>query len=140
MQASGSLKSSLSYASQLSGTNLVSSFTLRNIRWLLLTFKPPPPKTQFLSNHCWGWVGDGIRWITVLGALIGGSVGKESANAGVAEDVSWMKIPWRRAWQPTPAFLPGDSHGQRSLAGYSPWGLKESDMTEATEHTFKVIS
>ena len=36
---------------------------------------------------------------------------------------SW-KIPWRRKWQPTRAFLPGKSHGQRSLAGYSPWGCK----------------
>ena len=44
------------------------------------------------------------------------------------------KIPWRRAWQPTPVLLPGESHGQRSLAGYSPWGPKESDMTEATQH------
>ena len=35
-----------------------------------------------------------------------------------------------RAWQPTPVFLPGESHGQRSLVGYSPWGCKESDMTE----------
>ena len=43
----------------------------------------------------------------------------------------WVrKIPWRRAWQPTPVFLPGESHGQRSLAGYSPWGCKESDTTE----------
>ena len=33
-------------------------------------------------------------------------------------------------WQPTPVFLPGEFHGQRSLAGYSPWGHKESDMTE----------
>ena len=34
----------------------------------------------------------------------------------------WVgKIPWRRAWQPTPVFLPGELHGQRSLAGYSPW-------------------
>ena len=40
------------------------------------------------------------------------------------------KIPWRRAWQPTPVFLPGESHGQRSLAGYSPWGHKDWDMTE----------
>ena len=40
------------------------------------------------------------------------------------------KIPWRRAWQPTPVFLPGESHGQRKLAGYSPQGHKESDMTE----------
>ena len=39
-------------------------------------------------------------------------------------------IPWRRAWQPTPVFLPGEAHGQRRLAGYSPWGPKELDMTE----------
>ena len=38
----------------------------------------------------------------------------------------------RWAWQPTPVFLPGESHGQRALAGYSSWGCKESDMTEAT--------
>ena len=44
------------------------------------------------------------------------------------------KIPWRKKWQPTPVFLPGKSHGQRRLAGYSPWGHKESDMTEATSH------
>ena len=43
----------------------------------------------------------------------------------------WVgKIPWRREWQPTPVFLPGELHGQRSLAGYSPWGRKESDTTE----------
>ena len=44
------------------------------------------------------------------------------------------KIPWRRKWQPTPVFLPGEAHGQRSLAGYSPQGHKESDTTEETEH------
>ena len=42
------------------------------------------------------------------------------------------KIPWRRAWQPGPAFLPGESHGQRSLVGYSPCGHKELDTTEVT--------
>ena len=43
----------------------------------------------------------------------------------------WVgKIPWRRKWQPTPVFLPGESRGQRSLAGYSPWGHKELDVTE----------
>ena len=47
----------------------------------------------------------------------------------------WVrKIPLRRACQLTPVYLPGESHGQRSLAGYSPWGCKESDTTEATEH------
>ena len=42
------------------------------------------------------------------------------------------RSPWRRAWQPTPVFLPGESHGQRSLVGYSPWCRKELDTTEAT--------
>ena len=43
----------------------------------------------------------------------------------------WVgKVPWRRKWQPTRVFLPGDFHGQRSLTGYSPWHHKESDMTE----------
>ena len=45
----------------------------------------------------------------------------------------WIrKIPWRRAWQPTPVFLPGKSHGQRSLVHYSPRDCKELDTTEAT--------
>ena len=61
-------------------------------------------------------------------------MGKESAGkAGDTGDVSSTgvrKIPWRRKWQPTPAFLPEKSHGQRSLAGYSPRGHKESGMTE----------
>ena len=39
------------------------------------------------------------------------------------------KIPWRRKWQPIPVFLPGESHGQRSQAGCSPWDHKESDLT-----------
>ena len=43
---------------------------------------------------------------------------------------SWVgKIPWRREWLPTPV-LPGESHGQRSLVGYSLQGRKESDRTE----------
>ena len=40
------------------------------------------------------------------------------------------KVPWRRAWQPTPVLLPGESRGQGSLVGYSPWGRKELDLTE----------
>ena len=48
----------------------------------------------------------------------------------------WVgKIPWRRKWQFTPVFLPGESHGQRSLADYSPRGRKELDTTEATQHS-----
>ena len=46
----------------------------------------------------------------------------------------------RRKWQPTPAFLPGESHGQRSLAGYGPWGRKELDMTEQLTHCIQLES
>ena len=56
------------------------------------------------------------------------------ANAGDKRDGGfdpWVrKILWRRKWQPTPVFLPGKSHGQRSLTGYNPLGHKESDTTE----------
>ena len=48
----------------------------------------------------------------------------------------WVrKIFWRRKWLPTPVFLPGESQGQSSLVGYSPWGHKKSDRTEVTEHS-----
>ena len=46
--------------------------------------------------------------------------------------IIYGKIPWRRKWQPTPVFLLGKFHKQRSLAGYSPWGYKQLNMVEAT--------
>ena len=50
---------------------------------------------------------------------------------------SWdRKTPWRRAWQSTPVFLPGESHGQRGLAGYSPWG-RVSQIQMSTQITEK---
>ena len=60
--------------------------------------------------------------------------GKASAyNAGDPGSIPWFgKIPSRREWQPIPVFLAGEFHRERSLAGYSPWGHKESDMTEVT--------
>ena len=62
----------------------------------------------------------------------GGSEGKESVcDVG---DSGWIpmlgRFPWRREWQPTPVFLPGEFHGQRILVGYSPWGHKELGTTE----------
>ena len=66
------------------------------------------------------------------------------ANEGNIRDVGSIpesgKIPWRRRWQPAPVFLPGESHGERNLAGYSPQGRKESDTTEATERTYRAHS
>ena len=68
----------------------------------------------------------------------GGSAGKESTcNAGGMGSIPGQEDPWRRKWQSTPVFLPGKSHGQRSLAGYSPWGRKESDKTERLHFTLK---
>ena len=45
-----------------------------------------------------------------------------------------------RAWQPTPVFLPGEFHGQRSLVGYSPWGHKELNSTDATSYACMLSS
>ena len=45
---------------------------------------------------------------------------------------------WRRKWQPTPVLLPGESHGGRSVVGYSPWGRKESDTTQRLHFTSRV--
>ena len=67
------------------------------------------------------------------------TVKNSPAYAGDTGDPGWVpgrsldgtgKIPWRRKWQPTPVFLPREFHAQRSLAGYSSWDHKESDMTE----------
>ena len=81
-----------------------------------------------------------LMWILCLGAS-----GKEPScqcrrHKRHRFDPWVRKIPWRRTWQPTPIFLPGDSHEQRSLVAYSPWGHKELDMTEATSHSVWMLS
>ena len=61
----------------------------------------------------------------------GGSDGKESAcNAGDLGLIPRLGRSLEEGMATIPVFLPGDPHGQRSLVGYSPWGLRESDMTE----------
>ena len=75
--------------------------------------------------------------LTSAWSFPGGPSGKEPAgqcrrHKRYGFDPWIRKIPWRRKWQPTPVFLSGESHGQRSLAGYSPWGRTESDTTEVT--------
>ena len=79
----------------------------------------------------------GHDWATSLSfqytciKLPGGSEGKASAHN--AEDLCLIpgsgRFPWRRKWQPTPVFLPGESHGQRSLAGYSPQQLDTTSLS-----------
>ena len=52
----------------------------------------------------------------------------------------WIrKIPWRRKWQPTPVFLLGNSHRQRNLSGYSPWGCSESDAAKQQQSGNKSV-
>ena len=70
----------------------------------------------------------------------GPSDGKESdCNAIRLRFNPWAgKVPWRREWLPTPVFLSREFHGQRSLVGYSPWGCKETEMTETKNFTFSL--
>ena len=61
----------------------------------------------------------GVPWASLVALVVNNLL----ANAGDIRDTGLIPgsgRPWRRAWQPTPVFLPGESHGQRSLAGYSP--------------------
>ena len=72
-----------------------------------------------------------VLYVWLPGGFPGGSYPRESACNARDLGSSWVrKIPWRRAGQPTPVIWPGESHGQRNLAGYSLWGCKESDITE----------
>ena len=75
------------------------------------------------------------RWSKLIWHLKTPSLVTQSVNNMPAmwetqvSSLSW-EDPWRRKWQPTPVFLPEKSHGQRSLAGYSPWGHQKSEPTE----------
>ena len=67
--------------------------------------------------------------------LYGASLVAQTVKNLPAMQETWVlslgwEDPLRREWQPTPVFLPGESHGQRVLVGYSPWGRKQSDMAE----------
>jgi len=69
--------------------------------------------------------------LTFIWGFPGGSDGEKSVDAGDTGSIPRVgKIPWRKEWLPTPAFLPGESHGQMSLVDCSPWGCKDMDMTE----------
>ena len=69
-----------------------------------------------------------LYWIIYFRkSILGGSVSKEFCLQCRRHRFDlWVgKIPWRKAWQPIPVFFPGESHGQRNLMGYSPWGHRE---------------
>ena len=95
------------------------------------------PTKQFYTTYHFVYISK-ITDLFMKTGFPGGSDGKEYAcNAGELGSIPGSgRSPGRREWQPIPVFLPGESHGQRILAGYSPWGCKESDTTEQLTHTF----
>ena len=100
---------------------------------------------QGLPLYAWGWL-----WLPYMDVLLQtcphAYIGKSCMKMWVylpsrirlpiqeTRVQSWVKkIPWRREWLPTLVFFPGESHGQKSLAGYSPWGCKQSGHDLATK-------
>ena len=97
----------------------------------------------------WGGYGDHSKvaallphgpWGAFLDSLPGGTSGKEPAcqhrrHRRLEFDSCFGKIPWRRAWQPTPVFLSRESHGQRSLVDCSPWGRRVQHDCRDLAHT-----
>ena len=91
-------------------------------RWWNQDSKPDLPCSEFYSHVLYTKASPVAQWYIIH---------LQSRRCRRHRFDPWVgKIPWRRKWQLTPAFLPGKSHGQRSLVGYSPWSHKESDMTE----------
>ena len=100
------------------------------VSYCIICFKQ---RISFLGDFCYrlktllqNSTLNGLPYLEVPGLPRGSAIKNPPANAG---DIRGLipgsgKIPWRRAWQPTPVFLSGESHGQRSLAGYSPWGRR----------------
>ena len=94
-----------------------------------LTGEPPGKPTMFgeckragcsCSKGSFIWSGS-LETRLPIGSGSACQTGDSSSIPGLG------RFPWKREWLPTPVFLPGEFHGQRSLAGYSPWGFKESD-------------
>ena len=100
------------------------------------------PVTCFVDNEilCWPWLPNLLMHTHIYSGFPGDTSGKEPASQfqrGKRCGFNpWVRKIWRRNWLPTPVFLPGKSHGQRSLAGYSPRGPKESDRTEGLHFHF----
>ena len=95
--------------------------------WDKETHKKQGLIAQSIRTQCgkWFWNGTGHSW-----GFPGGSVVKNPPARAGDRFSPWVgKIPWRGKWQPTPVFLPGRSHGQRSLADCSPWGCNELART-----------
>ena len=103
---------------------------------LLLFFQPLVITYLHLSLNLAFNLDEIIQYVSFPGGASGKEPACQCRRCKRCRFDPWAgKILWRRTWQPTPVFLPGESYGQRSLAGYSPRGHTESDITEATQHT-----
>ena len=100
------------------------------MRFLYNTYKIDNSK---ITRKWWTW---GIYYIVfnIIYLIVRASHRRHRFNRWV------RKMPWRRKWQPTLVFLPGKSHGQRSLAGYSPWSRKRVEHDLATKHQSPTIT
>ena len=135
------LPSCIFLSNQLQTSHMVSIF----IRILLSFFKSCSAlvkkafKMIFTLVICdWeGWGGDSDAFLSDFVCPWGQTI-ISPWNESVGAYLSVLF--WGRKWQPTPVFLPGESHGQRSLAGYSPWGLTESDTTERLHTHTHIVS
>ena len=115
------------------------SFLIMKVIQTLLHFFFPLTFLVAEKKYRAGWISHSfyLTKLPLLRGFPGGTSGKEpSCQCRKCKRLRfdfWVgKIPWRRAQKPTPVFLPGESHRQRSLAGYSPEGCKELGKTEAT--------
>ena len=103
----------------------------------MAALSPSPPFTIHILGSS-SFYGQDIKPLNVPG----GSVEENMpTNAGDMDSIPGSgKFPWRRKWQPTPVFLPGEYHGQRSLVGYSPWGHKrlEYDLNNNNSNNNKL--
>ena len=122
----------------LPGSSVHGILQVRTLQWLATSFSRgcPDPGSNWVSCITGGiftvWVNKEAHLSLEVHLYLnnisfwgfpGGASGKESACWSTRRRFNpWVrKIPWKRKWQPTPVFLPGQFHGQRSLAGYSQW-------------------
>ena len=99
------------------------------LNWLFLIFQPAGPSCSFWT--ClppWYPSIVGANSLNLSVCLFASLVAQMVRNLPAMrrpEFIPWVgKIPWGREWPPTPIFLPGEFHGQRSIEGYSPWGCR----------------
>ena len=105
----------------------------RQVKFSILGFSPLYCCSLLLQGQ------NSIYPVKVRGGFWGSSLVAQSVkNPPAMQEIPIQSLgqedPWRRKWQPTAVFLPEKPHEQRSLAGYSPWGHKESDTTERLNH------